>query len=625
MKKVRISAVIITFNEERNIERCLQSIQDLADEIVVVDSYSTDRTEEICQSYNARFIKHRFWGHIQQKNWAITQTKYPYILSLDADEVLSIRLKESLRQVKENWEYDGYYFNRLTNYCGKWIQHTSWYPARKLRLWDSRLGKWGGTNPHDKFKLQKGASRKFLKGDLYHYSFYSINEHIEQVNKFSSISAETYFAENRKVSYLNIILNPLWRLFRDFFIRLGFLDGLYGLIVSSTSAYETFLKYTKLKNLYRERRENQKRGICFFNSVKTWGGGEKWHYEMANRLHEKGLPVMIYTNRISELKTRADLVGIPNYHLRINNLSFLNPFKIIKLAIHFRKLKIKTIVLNLSADVKAAGPAARLAGIPHIIYRRGSAIPIRNSILNRFLFRHVVHQVIANSMETQRTIMSRNPRLISEHRINIIYNGIDLAVFDEEKVDFSYKRENNEIIIGNVGRLVKQKGQKYLIDLAIRLKNKTSNFKILIAGEGKMETELTNLVSKNKLEEQFKFVGFVNDMKGFMKSIDIFVLTSIWEGFGYVLVEAMASQVPIVAFEISSNPEIVEHNLTGYLVPSFDMKAMTEKVAQLIDDEQLRLNIGREGRKRVEKHFSFESTQQNFEKLLSEYRPLPHK
>jgi glycosyltransferase involved in cell wall biosynthesis len=625
MKKVSISAVIITFNEERNIERCLQSLQGVADEIVIVDSYSTDRTEEICQPYGVRFIKHRFTGHIQQKNWAILQATSPYILSLDADEVLSVQLKESIKRVKENWEHDGYYFNRLTNYCGKWIRHTSWYPARKLRLWDSRLGKWGGTNPHDRFRLQKGSSRKFLKGDLYHYSYYSINEHVEQINKFSSIVAETYFAENRRVSYFNTIINPLWRLFRDFFIRLGFLDGFYGLIISSTSAYETFLKYTKLKNLYRERRKNQKNGICFFNSVKTWGGGEKWHYEMAKRLHEKGLPVMIYTNRISELKTRAGLAEIPNYSVIINNLSFLNLFKIIKLSIHFRNLKIKTIVLNLSADVKVAGPAARLAGIPQIIYRRGSAIPIRNSILNRFLFRHVVHQVIANSRETQRTILSKNPRLISEHRINIIYNGIDLTVFDEETIDFSFKRKNNEIIIGNVGRLVKQKGQKYLIDLAIRLQKKTSNFKILIAGEGKMETELANLVSKNKLEEHFKFVGFVNDMKGFMKSIDIFVLTSIWEGFGYVLVEAMASKVPIVAFEISSNPEIVEDKLTGYLVPSFDMEAMTEKVAQLMDDEQLRLTIGREGRKRVEKYFAFEITQKNFEKLLSEYRPLPYK
>ena len=621
----QLSVVIITYNEEKNIGKCLNSIKDLADDIVVIDSFSTDSTEEIVKSFNGRFIKHEFEGHIQQKNWAITQAKYPHILSLDADEVLSARLKESVRHAKENWEYDGYYFNRLTNYCGKWIKHTSWYPARKLRLWDSRKGKWGGMNPHDKFKLQKGSRRKFLKGDLYHYSYYSINEHIQQINKFSSIVAAAYFAENRRVSFFTIIFNPLWRLFRDFFIKLGFLDGFYGLVISANSAYETFLKYLKLKNLYREKRQNQKTGICFFNSVKTWGGGEKWHFEMANRLHNKGLAVMVFTNKISELRARSDQAFIPNYNLRISNLSFLNPFKIIKLAIHFKKLKIKTIILNLSADVKLAGLAAKLAGIPHVIYRRGSAIPIRNSLLNRFLFEKVLHQVIANSAETQRTILSRNPKLINEHRINIIYNGINLPIFDGGKIEFSYKREKDEIIIGNAGRLVRQKGQKYLIDLAIRLKKKTSNFKILIAGEGKMEIELANLVTKNNLEKHFKFVGFVDDMKGFMHAIDIFILTSIWEGFGYVLIEAMASYIPVVAFDISSNPEIVEHNKTGYLVPSFDMKAMTEKVAQLIDDEKLRKELGKEGRKRVEKYFSIERTQKTLEKLLADYMPLPHK
>ena len=136
--KVQISAVVITFNEERNIKRCLKSLVGVADEIVVVDSYSTDRTEEICRSFNARFIKHRFEGHIQQKNWAILQASSPYILSLDADEALSDNLRTSILRAKENWTHDGYYFNRLTNYCGKWIRHTSWYPSRKLRLWDAR-------------------------------------------------------------------------------------------------------------------------------------------------------------------------------------------------------------------------------------------------------------------------------------------------------------------------------------------------------------------------------------------------------------------------------------------------------------------------------------------------------
>ena len=169
--KVRLSAVIITYNEERNIQRCLESLNGVVDEIVVVDSYSTDRTEEICASFDTRFIRHRFIGHIEQKNWAILQASSPYVLSLDADEALSDELRASILRVKENWTHDGYNFNRLTNYCGKWIRNTSWYPSKKLRLWDARKGSWGGFNPHDRYYLNRGASRHFLKGDIHHYSY----------------------------------------------------------------------------------------------------------------------------------------------------------------------------------------------------------------------------------------------------------------------------------------------------------------------------------------------------------------------------------------------------------------------------------------------------------------------
>ena len=148
--KVKISAVIITYNEEHNIGRCLDSLLAVVDEIVVVDSYSSDRTEEICRSYNAVFIQHKFTGHIEQKNWAILQANSPYILSLDADEALSTELKDSILKVKEKWTHDAYYFNTLTTTCGKWIRHTSWNPSRKLRLSDARKGSWGGVNPHDK-------------------------------------------------------------------------------------------------------------------------------------------------------------------------------------------------------------------------------------------------------------------------------------------------------------------------------------------------------------------------------------------------------------------------------------------------------------------------------------------
>ncbi|MBU2590567.1 MAG: glycosyltransferase family 2 protein [Nitrospinae bacterium] len=245
----KISAVIITYNEERNIGRCLESLRGVADEIVVVDSFSKDKTEEICQKYGVRFIKYKFEGHIEQKNWAAAQAAYDHVLSLDADEALSDELKSSIMEVKDSWKYDGYYFNRLTNYCGQWIRHLGWYPDRKLRLWDRRKGSWQGNNPHDKFLLQAGSTTHFLKGDLLHYSYYSIRGHIDQVNKFTDIGAATALRNGKSAPLLMIVLNPLWKFFRDYVVKLGFLDGYYGLVISVISAQATFLKYVKLREL----------------------------------------------------------------------------------------------------------------------------------------------------------------------------------------------------------------------------------------------------------------------------------------------------------------------------------------------------------------------------------------
>lgn len=247
----KLSVVIITYNEEKNIARCIESVQDIADDIVIVDSYSTDNTKSICEQYNVRFIEHKFEGHIQQKNWAITQAENPYILSLDADEVLSEQLKKSILQVKENWTCDGYYFNRLTNYCGKWVRHSGWYPDKKLRLWDSRKGKWAGVNPHDKFKLDKGSSQGYLKGDLLHFSFYSITQHIDQVNKFSGIAAIEAYNKGKKATLVKILLKPYWKFFRDYLLKMGILDGYYGYVICKISAHATFIKLTKLREQYK--------------------------------------------------------------------------------------------------------------------------------------------------------------------------------------------------------------------------------------------------------------------------------------------------------------------------------------------------------------------------------------
>jgi glycosyltransferase involved in cell wall biosynthesis len=246
---VPVSVVVITFNEEDNIERCLLSVQDIADEIVVVDSLSTDKTKEICLRLGVKFIEQPFLGYVEQKNKALEHCQYPHVLSLDADEALSDQLKASILKAKENWTSDGYEFNRLTNYCGKWIRHTDWYPDRKLRLFDKRKGKWEGINPHDKYMLQPGCPQSFLKGDLLHYSFPSIDDHLDVVKKFTSIMAKESFDKGKKVNGISLYFSPFWKFIKSYFIRLGFLDGYYGFVVSMISAHATFIKYVKIKEL----------------------------------------------------------------------------------------------------------------------------------------------------------------------------------------------------------------------------------------------------------------------------------------------------------------------------------------------------------------------------------------
>jgi len=249
---IPISVVIITYNEEKNIARCLDSVKGIADDIVVLDSFSTDKTKEICETKGARFVQHAFDGHIEQKNRAITHAKYPHILSLDADEALSEELQRSIQSVKINWKQDGYYMNRLTNYCGHWIRHCGWYPDKKLRLWDSRKGKWGGVNPHDKYSMNEGDKvTGELKGDILHYSYPTIESHLKQSDYFTTIAANALFKEGKKANFVKRFISPISKFLGDYFFKLGFLDGYYGFMVCKISAKATYLKYSKLKALYK--------------------------------------------------------------------------------------------------------------------------------------------------------------------------------------------------------------------------------------------------------------------------------------------------------------------------------------------------------------------------------------
>jgi glycosyltransferase involved in cell wall biosynthesis len=252
MNPIKLSVVIITFNEEKNIRRCIDSVQGIADEVIVVDSFSTDKTHLICEEYSVKFHTHAFQGHVQQKNYALKLASSEYVLSLDADEALSSELKDSLLTAKKQVTLDAYSLNRLTNYCGSWIHHCGWYPDRRIRLWRKEKGSWGGENPHDKVIMADKTSIGHLEGDLLHYSFPSISDHIKQLDKFTTISSQEAYKKNKRVvPFIHIVVYPFLTFLKMYLLKLGFMDGYAGFLVCVSGAYYKFLKYAKLNQLQK--------------------------------------------------------------------------------------------------------------------------------------------------------------------------------------------------------------------------------------------------------------------------------------------------------------------------------------------------------------------------------------
>jgi glycosyltransferase involved in cell wall biosynthesis len=248
---MKISGIVITFNEEMNIRRCLTSLGKVCDELIVVDSFSTDQTVEIAKELGAKVMAQKFLGYIEQKNFALKLATHEYILSLDGDEELSSPLVEEILALKKQSTplAEGYMLPRLTQYVNQWVYHCGWYPDFKLRLAKKSLAEWSGENPHDKMILHSPIEPFFLKNHILHYSYQSITSHIQQTNRFTTIAAKASFARGVRSSLFKIITRPCLKFLRDYFYKRGFLDGRYGLIICTINALSAFLKYSKIHEL----------------------------------------------------------------------------------------------------------------------------------------------------------------------------------------------------------------------------------------------------------------------------------------------------------------------------------------------------------------------------------------
>jgi len=248
----RISVCIISFNEEDKIEDCLKSVQGVADEIVIVDSLSTDGTLAIAEKYTDNIHHQKFLGHIEQKNLAVLKASNDWVLSLDCDERLSPELQQSILASKDSLDAaDAYCMSRKTFYIYRWLNHC-WYPDIKTRLFNRNGSRWGGTNPHDHI-ITDGDKVVHLKGDIQHYSFDSISDHLKTIDRFTEIGADELIRKNKSFTIFSPITHASWTFFKLYVIKRGFLDGFAGLLVSVLSYMHVFVKYSKALIKRRQR------------------------------------------------------------------------------------------------------------------------------------------------------------------------------------------------------------------------------------------------------------------------------------------------------------------------------------------------------------------------------------
>ncbi|MEJ7608891.1 MAG: glycosyltransferase family 2 protein [Bryobacteraceae bacterium] len=248
---MKLSATIITLNEERNISRAIESLR-CCDEIVVVDSGSTDRTCDIAGKLGARVIDSPWGGYARQKNFAAEKASYEWILSIDADEALSEALEGEIWQIKKNGPAcDAYTMPRLAQYLGRWILHSGWYPDRKVRLYHRNKAQWIGEYVHESVQVQGRVGH--LQSDLLHFTCESLSEHLKTLDRYTTLAAEQIVARKQKIGNRRLLFDPLWTFFKTYALQRGYLDGLEGLTIAYMAGFYNFVKYAKARNMSPRR------------------------------------------------------------------------------------------------------------------------------------------------------------------------------------------------------------------------------------------------------------------------------------------------------------------------------------------------------------------------------------
>lgn len=356
--------------------------------------------------------------------------------------------------------------------------------------------------------------------------------------------------------------------------------------------------------------------ICFINTAGIWGGGENWQYETILDLKDE-VDLVSVSNPKGKLYLLLSEAGIRTYPFHSKNLSFLNPINLFRAYRLLKELNPHAVMFNTSNDFKMFTLPAKWAGIKYRLYRRDNGKPLRSHLLNKILLRKGITHLLPCSQFIGKAALSNDANLFPSTKIDTIYNSINLKKWDSLNTPvLNLTRNPNEMIFGCIGRLSVEKGQLFLPPVAAILKDKSRDFRILIAGTGPLKNELESLILKTNVEEKIQLLGFVESNKAFLNAIDCLIIPSHWEGLSTVAIEAMAMHKPIIAFDVASNSEVVRHGETGYLVKPFDIEEVAFYMLHLINNREELKQLGDKGRSLAEKVFSKEITNRQLMKYF---------